>query len=566
MNRLTGLIGGNDLQAEGELTLAGPQPFSLAESVKELIKFANENDWDEKAIVSYVENQFLNNGLAGNLIDTLLGGFGTRAQLSTILVEELIASWNQSRDPEAVIESFVTFILNPPEVAEADPVSSDKVPGAASNLDSVTQGSNFGIESGAMDADTALGLDLNPPTLVGTNGDSANDRIYGTDADGNIVDLSDFTLTPGTVADAGSVLNLDGGSETMTDVGSNRQLASYTSAMQAVANAEGLTLEQRYDYMVDTTRFYLANWAKDHQMAIVDSRAHNQLYWLEESNLDPYLSRAVALLGRVGHNIYQVLPDIQSIFMDRNFREEAGKSLYQLISEPIATVSPTLDVLGELPLDQQIELGVEVALTGFVSGYSPRVGYKAPGATENVARELVDAVKASPIALTLRGGIRVTDDAVIVSRASRQVLSFGVPISASEVVRITRLSSARNAEIDLATFINPLNNQETARGDYRMSIDHILPVDQIVYQDGFSDLTIGQMTNLIQDKNGDLDNLMALPLSMNQSKGNRDALEWANSGLIGNKLDPDYVKWLDEKQEEVLIKVNALIQKYLNEN
>ncbi len=159
MNRLTGLVGGNDLQAEGGLTLVGPQPFSLAESVSQLIQFADENDWDEKAITGYVEDQFLNNGLAGNLIDTLLGGFGTRAQLSAVLVEELISSWNETGDPEKVIERFVTFILNPPEVTGADPLSNDKITGAASSLDSVIQGSSFGIESGTMDAATASGLE-----------------------------------------------------------------------------------------------------------------------------------------------------------------------------------------------------------------------------------------------------------------------------------------------------------------------------------------------------------------------------------------------------------------------
>lgn len=118
LSRLGGLVGGSD-PAAGDFTLAGPSPFSLAESVSQLIAFANENNWDEQAIQSYVEDQFLNNGLAGNLIDTFFGGLGTRAQLSAVLVEELISVYQETGDPVAVTERFVTFILNPPALVDA---------------------------------------------------------------------------------------------------------------------------------------------------------------------------------------------------------------------------------------------------------------------------------------------------------------------------------------------------------------------------------------------------------------------------------------------------------------
>jgi len=147
--------------------------------------------------------------------------------------------------------------------------------------------------------------------------------------------------------------------------------------MQAIINADGLDMSQRFDMLIDTSRFYLAKWTDDNRNAIANSENHNQQYWLEESTLDPNLNRAAALLGRVGHNLLEGVVDTQSFFSDRHYREAAGEQLYQLVSNPAATatvIGNFADSVGELPLDQQIELGAEIVLTGFVGGTGFTVG------------------------------------------------------------------------------------------------------------------------------------------------------------------------------------------------
>ena len=82
----------------------------------------------------------------------------------------------------------------------------------------------------------------------------------------------------------------------------------------------------------------------------------------------------------------------------------------------------------------------------------------------------------------------------------------------------------------------------------------------------FNRLTKEQMKNLVQDLNGDLDNLMALPTPMNSSKGKRSADEWAESGFRGGELNADYVDWLRDRQEEITDKAEQMINGYLKNN
>lgn len=82
----------------------------------------------------------------------------------------------------------------------------------------------------------------------------------------------------------------------------------------------------------------------------------------------------------------------------------------------------------------------------------------------------------------------------------------------------------------------------------------------------FNRLTKEQMKNLVQDLNGDLDNLMALPTPMNSSKGKRSADEWAQSKFRGKELDSDYVDWLRDREKHITEKAMQMIDNYLNNN
>ena len=527
VNSLSGLTGGTNLSGQNGLALP-PSPLSLPGAITNLIQHAQENNWNRDAITAYVEDQFLNHELGSTLINSLTGTFGNRTQVAGALVEELIGVWQATEDPVAVVESLVEFLMNPPSAASINSTS------------------------------------------------ATTDAVISVDNDGNIIDLSSFAMTPSVTADATNIMNLDGTQEPITDTGTIRPLASYTSALQAIVNADGLDMSQRYDMLIDTSRFYLAKWADDHQQAIANSEDHNQQYWLEESELDPNLNRAAALLGRVGHNLWQGVADTQSFFSDQNYRQEAGEQLYELVSNPGATATAIenfADSVGELPLDQQIELGAEIVLTGFVGGAGFSVGSRAASMTGDVARNVVDSFDGNAMAAKMLGTSRITDDTVYISRppsSSTLQASIGVPHVTGEVFSIRRLSAARSSQIDLSEFRNPLTNEVVPAGNWDMSVDHILPVKTIVDLPGFNRLTKEQMKNLIQDLNGDIDNLMALPKSMNSSKKNLTAQQWADQGYrrselgeVGN-LDSDYVDWLNEKQIEVTEKATQMIAHYLN--
>ena len=277
-------------------------------------------------------------------------------------------------------------------------------------------------------------------------------------------------------------------------------------------------------------------------------------------------------MGRVGHNLWQGVADTQSFFSDQNYRQEAGEQLYELVSNPGATATAIgnfADSVGELPLDEQIELGAEIVLTGFVGGAGFSVGSRAASMTGDVARNVVDSFDGNAMAAKLLGSSRITEDKVYISRppsGSTLQASIGVPHVTGEVFSFSRLSEVRNREIDNSTFLDPLTNEVISAGDWNMSIDHILSVDKIIELDGFNRLTKEQMKNLIQDLNGDLDNLMALPGPMNFSKGNRSADDWAAVGFRGQNLDSDYIEWLSSRQNDIKQRAVQLIADYLNNN
>lgn len=522
LSALTRLTNPSATPSDEPIFAGTPGAPTLASVAADFIQYADENDWDEAKLRNYVQNNLLSGPNSGPVL-ALLGSFGANGILAGQLVDELISVYEQTDSKEAVVRHLFEFLMDPP----------------------------------------TLGNSENTSEVIGTDGAP----VYGVDAEGNIVDLSSFTLTSGTVADAGSVLNLDGDSEATTDTGSIKPLASYTSVMQAIVSADGQTIGQRYDMMIDTTRFYLAKWAEDHRDAIMNSREHNQLYWLEQSNLDPNLNRAAALFGRVGHNLWQGVADIQGLYTDRNFREDAGKALYELVTEPVATVNQLVDAVGGLPLDQQIELGAEIVLTGFVGGRGYSVGSNAAGMTGQVAREVVDALDGSAMSVALRGGHHLTDDTVYIYRPNSTLqASIGIPTATGQIFSFDRLWDVRKSQIDTSEYLDPMSNTTIARGDSRMSVDHILPVNVIINLDGFDRLTREQMMNLVQDRNGDLDNLMALPQSMNSSKKNLRADDWAETGFRGDPLDSDYVDWLRDRQAEVQARAEELISSYLNRN
>jgi len=520
-DRLSGLAGGSNFNADDSLALP-PSPSALSEAIGNLIAYAQDNDWNRDAIATYVEDQFLNHELGSTLITSMLGGTGNRAQLAGVLVEELVDVWQATEDPVKVTEHFVEFLLNPPSIVTP------------------TDGS-----SGTSDAG------------------------YGVDNDGNIVDFNTFRLSSGVTAGAAPIMNLDDDQTTAVDTGSNTPIASYTSAMQAVFNSDQYGALEKLDVMFDMTRFYAASWAEGHQAAADDSLTFNQNYWREQSNLDPNLNRAMALLGRVGHNLYQVIPDTQSLVFDRRFREEAGAALYQLVSEPeqtAAQIAASVDQYADLPVDQQVEKGIEFLLTGVVGAGGLSVGSRAFGMRSDVSPGTLGNIDFNPMAAQLTGRIRITDDIVYIPRPSFALHSTTtVFVPTGEVYRIQRLSEARNSEIDMTLYRDPFSNYDVYPEGARMSIDHILPLQIITNLDGFDRLTREQMENLIQDRNGDIDNLMALPLSLNISKNDRLAHEWEATGFESGTraLDEGYVRWLAQRQQGVLARAERLIAEYL---
>jgi len=509
-DRLSGLAGGSNFNADDSLALP-PSPSALSEAIADLIEYAEDKDWDRDAISAYVEDQFLNHELGSTLINSLLGGTGTRAQLTAVLVEELIDVWQETGDPVKVVEHFVEFLLNPP--AAVMPVS---------------------------------GTTRQP------------DAGYSVDNHGNVVDLDTFTLTPAATANAAPVMNLDEDQTTAAATGFSSQQASYTSAMQAIFNSDRLSADLKLDYMIDTTRRYATIWAENHQNATDDHFTFNQNYWLEQSTLDPNLNRAMALFGRVGHNLYQVVPDAQSLLFDRTFREEAGAALYQLVSEPEQTTAALVasaEQFGDLPIEQQLEVGVEILLTGIVG----------PGGLS--AGRTLNNIDFNPLAAQLTARIRITDDHVYIPRPNLTLYAVTpIFVQTGEVFKIQRLSAVRNRDIDMSVYRDPFSNYDVFPEGARMSVDHILPLQIITNLDGFDQLSRRQMENLIQDRDGDLDNLMALPQSLNSSKNDLRAHEW-EAQAYGNgtqALDEDYVQWLAQRQDGVLARARSLIAQYLN--
>jgi len=407
-------------------------------------------------------------------------------------------------------------------------------------------------------------------TGTATSVDTPDAALFGVDAQGNYIDLTTFRETPALVADAGSVTSLDGDGQTMTDF-EIKPMATYTSAMQAVLSAEGLSLGERSTMLVDTTKFYMTWWAQGSQDAIAASLADNQHYWVNESALDPNLNRAAALLGRVAHNLGGGVVDFQSMLLDEEFGRAAGGALADLVSDPAAaavSLADGADTFFDLPLDQQIEKGLEVTLTAVVPSGGLSVGSRLPSPSAMSARAL-DAFDGNAMASALTGGIRITDDAVYVPKATSSLnASVGVPTFDGSVIKITRLSTVRVNEINMTNYRDPMTNDLLPSGDTPMSVDHVVPVKEITSLEGFDRLNKQQMESLIQDRGdvpgGLIGNLMPLPGPMNSSKKNLTATEWAAQGFRGEALDPDYVRWLNETRIEILDAARAKIDEYLN--
>uniref|UniRef100_UPI0006856478 polymorphic toxin-type HINT domain-containing protein n=1 Tax=Zooshikella ganghwensis TaxID=202772 RepID=UPI0006856478 len=113
-------------------------------------------------------------------------------------------------------------------------------------------------------------------------------------------------------------------------------------------------------------------------------------------------------------------------------------------------------------------------------------------------------------------------------------------------------------------YLDPLTNKLVTPGkDVVMSPDHVYPVSKIREMTGFNRLTKSQQQAIVHDTVG-LDNIQALPKSLNESKSNLIGRDWKT--YKGEALDPNYLMNLEERQIAARDRIQKQIKLYLKQN
>ncbi len=147
--------------------------------------------------------------------------------------------------------------------------------------------------------------------------------------------------------------------------------------------------------------------------------------------------------------------------------------------------------------------------------------------------------------------------------------TVGVPIPERLPIRITTTTPRMRDDMQGNGYIDPKTNLWTQPdANTVMSPDHKVPVSEIVRMRGFNTLTRQQMTSIIQDRDGNLGNIQAMPKSLNESKGNR--IQGGPNGTWntahGEPVHPDYTKALGKVQNDIRRRVEQEIQRFQHEN